>query len=404
MKTQGKKYLSAVCAAIMAALTVFAFGCGGVTGKAYDLYGFFGTQSRIALYADFADGDQSANAEAALSEIEAAFAEIDGAIGLSVETSDVARFNGADAGTELEISAITFELLSLAKEMYAYTDGAYNPSVGLLVDLWGFSPRFNEVGYKPVMPYDRADVGTLPDDKYIDAFRSLLNFGDVELRARDGKYYATKPSETAIVEGDDTVYSMKLDLGGIGKGLAADRARDILAARGITEAYASVGTSSLALLSNNADAAGAPEGNMWSVSLAHPRGGSPYLSVFAKNETGSTSGDYEHFYEIDGVAYCHIIDPATGRPIKSGTATVSLFGRTAADGDALTTALCVMGRDKAIEFIGDKLTDCRVAMVCPDKNGSLGLFTNMDGSGYKLNSDDFPLMSRAENGRISYVG
>lgn len=402
VKSLGKRIIAAFGAAALLAAVVCFSACSRVTNKAYDMYGIFGTQSAVVAYADYGDSAQAANFDEAVTEIEAAFNEIDRAIGLNYADSDVSRFNRANAGERLEISKITYDLLVLAKDLYVYTDGAYDPSVGLLVDLWGFSPRFNDDDYSPTKPYDRAAADTLPEDKYIEAFRSLVGFDDVGLESTDGKYYVTKPSRTVTVDG--TEYSMNIDLGGIGKGLAADKARELLIARGITEAYASVGTSSLALLANHKSADGAPEDNMWSVSLAHPRGGSPYLSVYAKNTAASTSGDYEHVYVIDGVEYCHIIDPSTGRPITNGVATVSLFGRTAAEGDALTTALCVMGLDKALGFINGKLTDCRAAMVCRLSDGDYGFLTNMDKAYYKLNGEDFPLVSRASDGRIEYVG
>lgn len=402
MKTTPKKSFAALAALLILSLTLSACGAG-MTAKAYDLYGYFGTQSAVVVYADYNDKAAKYNVDAAVAEIEAVFAALDGAVSLSDANSDVSRFNAAAAGATLEISAVTYEILTLAKELYDYTDGAYDPAVGLLVDLWGFTPRFNDFDYAPTRPYDRASQEQLPDEKYIDAFRSLTGFGGVALADVNGKYYVTKPTKTMTVAGDDTVYTMAIDLGGIGKGLAADKARSILAEHGLTEAYVSVGTSSLSLLASGKDAAGAPAKGMWSVSLAHPRGGAPYLSVYARDTAASTSGDYEHAYEVDGVNYCHIIDPATGRPITSGTATVSLFGRTAAAGDALTTALCVMGRDKAIAFINENLTDCRVAMVCAEGDG-YGFLTNMDEAYYKLNGTDFPVLSRAADGRLEYVG
>ena len=404
MKFPTKKITVALTAALLVAFIFSASGCASVTAQAYEMYGIFGTQSAVVVYADYGDRSQSANVAKATAEIEAVFTEIDAAVGLNYEDSDVSRFNRADAGATLEITKITYELLTRAKELYEYTDGAYDPAVGLLVDLWGFTPRFNEIGYTPARPYDRADAGTLPDYRYIEAFRLLTGFGDVELMTGDGKYYVTKPNRTVKLEHDDEVYTMNIDLGGIGKGFAADKAREILAAHGLTEAYANVGTSSLALLSNAKDAEGAPAKNMWSVSLAHPRGGAPYLNVYAKNTAAGTSGDYEHVYTVDGVAYCHIIDPQTGRPIANGTATVSLFGRTAADGDALATALCVMGRDKAIGFINEKLRDCRVAMVCRTDGANYGFITNMKSAYYKLNGIDFPVVSRINNGKLEYVG
>jgi thiamine biosynthesis lipoprotein len=77
----------------------------------------------------------------------------------------------------------------------------------------------------------------------------------------------------------------------------------------------------------------------------------------------STSGDYEQYYIIDDVRYCHIIDPTTGKPVQTGIMTATIIGGSAAEDDALTTAIMTMGKDKAIEFINTKLSDRYVAFT-----------------------------------------
>lgn len=348
------------------------FGCGSVSGKRFDRYGYFGTLTVFAVYADFSSEAETERVGKAIAECEAALAEIDGAVGSGAE-SDVSRFNAANRGETLGISRTTYELLGIAAEMYELTDGAYNPAVGNLVDLWGFSPRFDG-DYTPTEPYDR-DVQSVPDEEYIEAFRTseLLDFGAVKLSEADGKYFITKPDACVSIGGKE--YTVNLNLGGIGKGYAADKCAEILSKHGVTESYVGVGQSSLRLLNgNNGD---------WKVALNHPRGSGKYLTVLASNVAASTSGDYERFFIENGARYCHVIDPSTGRP-TTGAAAVSLFGGTAAEGDALTTALMCMSEEKTEKFVNEKLSDKKVFIY---NSETKELLTNADANDYALGDD-----------------
>lgn len=365
-----KRFLKVLAPLALCAILLAVSGCSSKTGKRFDIFDILGTVTTLAIYADYGDGAARANVDAAKAEIETALREIEHALSLSDPESDIARFNRAEAGETLEISRTAYEMLTEAKTLYTFTEGAYNPAVGRLTDLWGFSPRFYESVFTPSAPYDRADCRTrLPEQKYIDAFRTLTDFSSVELRFDGGAYTVTKPNLTATVDGDDTVYSMTLDLGGIGKGKAADRADAILAAHGLNEAYVSVGSSSIRLRENT-------DGTDWSVQLMHPRQSGNYAVVKAKNTSASTSGDYEHAYVLDGKRYCHIIDTESGAPIDNGVVTLSLFGKTATEGDALATALCVMGKEKALAFLHEKLPDCKYALVTENAQGELEFYTD----------------------------
>lgn len=386
-------------AALLLALvmTLAAFGCGdGVTGRTYNITGYFGTTVTFAVYRA---ADAESDALAVRDEIESMLAEVSAAADAQTEGSDVARFNAAGAGERVELSVTGYALFSLAMEMYEQTGGLYDPSVGLSVDLWGFTPRFTLPDYAPERAYDRESANVPPADEYVEAFRGLIGFGDVILYEENGKCYAVKPDRTATVAGDDTVYTMNVDLGGIAKGYVADRAAEIAESHGLTESYVSVGRSSLALGDNRESAEGAPREHMWAVSVAHPRtDGATWLRVYAARECVSTSGDYERAYVYDGKRYCHVIDPRTGSPVDSGVASVTLLGRTAAEADALTTALVVMGREAATEYVNARLTDARVA-ICEDADG-LTMYTNMPETDYDLVASDVALGSRAEDGKI----
>ena len=148
---------------------------------------------------------------------------------------------------------------------------------------------------------------------------------------------------------------MQLNLSGIGKGYCADEGEEILRAAGQTYGYYNVGSSSMALLADPTR-----EGNIWEFTVASPRqfsSQSHYASVRARDAMLATSGDYEQYYELEGVRYCHIIDPDTGypvgaAPVQDGSHIVcaTVLGGGAAEGDARATALCCMTLEEALAY------------------------------------------------------
>ena len=197
-------------------------------------------------------------------------------------------------------------------------------------------------GYAPVEAYDRADPHTqLPEQKYISAFAELAEkFGGVTLQEDESGFYAIKPEDGCVtVDGAD--YSLALELGGIGKGIAADEIASLLVERGFKYGYVSVGGSSLVMLANAARMTGGNTG-LFDVSVVDPYKGGHYYRHYCRDVAVSTSGNYRNSYSIDGRVYSHIIG-RDGVPYDTGVVTASLFGPSAALCDAYTTALCVMG-------------------------------------------------------------
>ena len=334
-------------AAILICCVLLLTGCARTQLAKYDDYMIFGTQARwVYVPSDGAREEVLHHAIAACAE------EIDGALSLSEKDSDVSRLNNADAGERVEVSAVTYRALTDARQAYLETNGAYNPAAGLLVDLWGFSPRHTAADYRPTMPYDRAEPEReLPSEAYVSLFSSsnLTDFGAVELSEENGRYFVTKP-QTAFAEYGGVRYTMQFNLGGIGKGSCVDAVYDLLRADGQTAGYYTVGGSSMALLSDPSAADG-----MWEVSLNAPRTqfGVSYGSVCVRDTVLSVSGDYEQYYELDGVRYSHIIDPRTGTPVGEGSHVVcaTVVGGSAAMGDARATAIVAMDLAEALSYL-----------------------------------------------------
>ena len=303
---------------------------------------YFNTNISAQLLFD--DSSQAANFDLAWEDIKLRLSQIDSKISVYNEQSDVYKFNNSDGDCWIEVSEETFKVFCYAKKVYLDTKGAYNPAVYLLSDLWGFTDRFMSDSFVVQKPYDRENYKqNLPEQKYIDAFLKLTNFDEIKEKQEGTNYYLFKPSTSIFVDG--VKYTMQIDLGGIGKGYACNEIKSILTENEIYRGYISMGSSSIVALERS-------EKEVWNIKYRHPRkDGDYYLSSNICDVSISTSGDYENYYEYGGVRYCHIINPFNGYPITTNIITSTMIMDDAAYADAYTTALCVMGKDKAIDFI-----------------------------------------------------
>ena len=132
---------------------------------------------------------------------------------------------------------------------------------------------------------------------------------------------------------------MELDLGAVAKGYAGDRIMDLFRSTGMIYSIVELG--------GNVQALGTkPDGSPWRVAVQAPEGGyAGALEIVGKAVV--TSGGYQRYFEQDGQIYCHIMDPATGRPVENGLASVTIVADRGIQADALSTALFVMGRERA---------------------------------------------------------
>ena len=202
-------------------------------------------------------------------------------------------------------------LIKRGAELSEASGGLMNPAIGKLIALWGFAS-------------DDPPHGPPPDDTAIQAL--LDQHPSMKDIAVDGiNLRGTNPS-------------VKLDFGAFAKGYAADRALERLREMGIHNAVVNAG--------GNLCAIGRHGDRPWRVGIRHPRepGILAWVEVEGDNECIITSGDYERYFDYEGVRYDHIIDPRTGRPTQ-GVASVTVFADQGDLGDAASTALAVAGPD-----------------------------------------------------------
>lgn len=376
---------------------------------------YFSTVCMLQLYDDFSDPARVEAFEQTWEEILALLAVIDAELSLSMPESDVSRFNAATSGETVTVSADTAAILDTVEEVFTLTGGRYDPTVSTLVDVFGFTPRFSQRRYQPVYGYDREKVDgvlPLPEADTVAALRSLVQFDAID---RSG---LTLTKNTAAATIDGHTYQQSLDLGGVGKGYAVDRVMALLRAKGYRYGYFSCGGSSIGILSRATASRGAPEAAQWGIAVQYPRfvtENEALLRVFTRDQMLSTSGDYEHAYVLDGVHYSHLIDPQTGWPVnmpidgvQSGICSVTILGDNAAFCDALSTALCVLGVEEAIDFMNQPHMQgySYLMILYSDASEVCEIVTDLPAERYELlDPERFVVVSAVDaQGRVTYHG
>lgn len=359
---------------ILILIVVVCFGFGGCLAnlfpdsKTYSSFDYFSTVITFYAYEDLSTSGVEKNPDQAWADMQVSLAEMENTLSVYKDGSDIDKFNKAEAGSTIEITKMSYDVLSMAKEIYQDTNGAYNPALYLLSDLWGFTDRFL-TSYTPTKLYDRQDPQKeLPSNTYINGFLSLTDFSQVVLSEVENKYFVFKPALTWS-DGTD-IYTMQLDLGGIVKGYASAVLRDIAYKYSASYGYVSLGSSSIVLFSKNAD------DGYWDLKLKDPQDPNGYyLSAPLTVSFVSTSGNYEQYYEIDGKRYCHIINPYTGRPIENTTLSTSCvmkfdkdYIKNATYSDAISTALMVMDFNDAIQYLNHKAIKGSIVAKIDGKN------------------------------------
>lgn len=234
----------------------------------------------------------------------------------AIESSPVAKLNKANAGELIHFDSEEVELLQYAFSIATLTENAYNPAIYPLVKLWGFNPPYLMNGKVPPSVQSIDEAKQLSSITYF----NILNNG------------VQKINSLAMI-----------DLGGIAKGYAAEKAIDYLSLKGIDTALVIIGKSAIARL-----------GKSIRIGISAPRDSKYSYAVsfsLSNNEICATSGDYERYFELDGVRYHHIIDSATGNPAASGVISATVVSSNGALSDALATAAIVLGVEKASEII-----------------------------------------------------
>lgn len=261
------------------------------------------TQMDLRVY-----GPEDGSSSAALDELAALLTELDARLSVTNPDSALSALNRSGASSDRELLL----LVSEARRLHARSGGALEISLYPASLLWGFTAGSYRVPAQEELEALRPRIGT-----------EKLSLSDTELTLAEG---------------------MQLDLGALAKGYAADRCR---------ERMEELKLSGILNLGGNIQTVGdKPDGSDWVIGIRDPDDAGAYLLTL--NLSGScavvTSGDYQRYFEEDGVRYCHILDPQTLRPAQSGLRSVTVVAERGLTADGLATALFVLGREKALEL------------------------------------------------------
>ena len=233
--------------------------------------------------------------------------------------SEVSSFNRYSGTDWFPVSDQLAEVVTLAQRISAISNGAFDITVAPAVDAWGF-------GAEPLT----ADI---PAEATIAAAAGTTGYRNLEVRTEPP---ALRKSDPAL----------RIDLSAIAKGYAVDQLAYLLEREGMRDYLVEIG-GELRVAGNRAD------GQAWRIGIEPPDNGDttqPRIEYIVEpgDQAVASSGDYRNFYTVGDKRISHMIDPATARPVSNGLAAVSVVAPSAAQADALATALMVLGPDRAM--------------------------------------------------------
>lgn len=260
------------------------------------------------------------NSDAIIFSIKQEFDRLQKQLSPWIEDSELARFNALDSNTEMTVSGEFHQLLQRSAYYADISAGA-------------FDITFAGAGHL----YDYR-AGVSPDDARLK-------------QTRIGMHYLRIGNDLRVAKTDEAV---RIDLGGIAKGYAIDRAVTLLRQAGIEHAYISLGGDSYVMGQRN--------NRLWQVGIRHPRREEAVAITLPLTDIAvSTSGDYERFFVRDGEHVHHILNPKTGKPAGE-LSSVTVLAAAGMDADALSTTLFVLGVEKGMA-LANQLADVSAIMI-----------------------------------------
>ena len=232
--------------------------------------------------------------------------------------SELSQLNRSQATDWIDASQELVDVLKQAQRVSALTNGAFDVTVGPLVNLWGFGPS--------------TGINQVPSDQDIQEARNRVGYRGLQVRS----------SPPAIRKDRPDLY---VDLSAIAKGYAVDKVAEHLQALEIDDYMVEIGGEIQAKGRNASD-------RFWRIAVEKPSTGSRSLhTVIELNDVGiATSGDYRNYFEKEGRRYSHTIDPMTGHPVTHKLASVTVANPSTMQADVMATALMVLGPRAGYRF------------------------------------------------------
>lgn len=257
-----------------------------------------------------------------------------------IEDSEISRFNQwADPTKKFPISKDFLKVMTVARQLYELTDGAWDGTIDPLVNLWGFGRVFKVRG--------------VPPKEQIETLLPTVGFDMIEI-SEEGYLVKQNPA-------------VSLDLGSIAKGYGVDVVARVIEDAGYTDYLVEIGGEVYA-------AGRRADGERWRIGINKPQKTAAYNEVYKvselENRAFATSGDYRNFFEADGKRYSHVLDPRNGWAVANGVVSVSILADSCTVADGLATAVMVMGHEKGLELV-NRLAGVEGLIVVVDVDGGL---------------------------------
>jgi thiamine biosynthesis lipoprotein len=247
--------------------------------------------------------------------------EIENLMSVNIPSSDISRINNKAGIEKVFVHKDTFKVIERAVYFAEKSDGAFDPTIGPIVSLWGIGTKDQRV----------------PSQEEIDQTLPLINWRNIELDPILNSVFLTR-------------VGMALDLGAIAKGYAADEAAVIINRAGISRALIDLGGNIIVIGERSRHGSGAEP---WRVGIQSPhyeRGVS--LGVLQVTDSSVvTSGVYQKFFEKDQQLYHHLFSPQSGYPAHNGLISVTIINHISMNADALSTAIFVLGYEKGMAIL-----------------------------------------------------
>ncbi len=260
-------------------------------------------------------GVSSQEATAVANEMFEEMERLENILSRHISGSDISRINDAAGKNWVSVEPETVDVLKESIAAAELTEGVFDPTVGILLRLWGFGTE------DPKVPS--------PDE--LEHALQLVGYDYIQIDEENNKVFLTQPG-------------MNIDVGGIAKGYVVDRGQDVTAEAEIKAVFINAG-GDISIRGSR------PQGGKWRVAIQDPDNPQEWIAIIEMEEGSiATSGDYQRFFEQEGVIYHHILDPFTGFPARHVTS-VTVTGPSTSMVDALTTGIFVLGVERGLDLL-----------------------------------------------------
>ena len=270
-----------------------------------------GTQYSVKVFAE----SEEVDAQELQIAVDAELRAVNDEMSTYLKSSQISKFNASESTNWFDVSRDFAQVVSFALQISSKTDGAFDITVGPVVDAWNFGAATR--------------TGEIPNKEILQSLKASIGYAKIDVNL--------DPPQIRKAESD-----VQIDLSAIAKGHGVDRVVLLLNEAGVKNCFVEIG--------GEVRTSGSKAGEWWKVGIQVPDEATDKIELAYPLSAGSvgdasmaTSGDYRNYVEVDGKRYSHTIDPRTARPIEHSLASVSVVGDSCMEADAWATALNVLG-------------------------------------------------------------